>query len=176
MTPPDFTTARLSVRDWRPALADPAARRALEAALAGLLTPPVLAPLPPALQLDPAPGAVAAWVQDRAAEAEVMTVAAADGGGLVGLLLLAADPDPAPAADPALHLGYLLAETAWGRGLATELLAGLVAALSGRGPLRLRAGVDRTNPASARVLVKAGFVALPELSAAGAAMFERRVG
>lgn len=56
-------------------------------------------------------------------------------------------------------LGYHLAPTAWGRGYATEAVTALVAMtrLLVRMPA-IRASVMPDNPASARVLVKAGFV------------------
>ncbi|MHA3977002.1 GNAT family N-acetyltransferase [Halovulum sp. GXIMD14794] len=160
---PDFFTVRLEVADWGPVLANGEARRWLEAELAGVLTPAVLAPLPKALALD---GAVGDWIDARAAESRVMLVRDRDGGALLGLLILA------EAAPGEAHLGYLLAERAWGRGVATELVRGLMAEA---GPVRWRAGVDAGNPASARVLEKCGF--LPEArSPDGATMFVREGG
>lgn len=59
----------------------------------------------------------------------------------------------------ALHLGYLFSERAWGKGYGSELIGGLVFWLQHQGlPLQLTAGVGRDNPASARALVKKGFV------------------
>lgn len=56
------------------------------------------------------------------------------------------------------ELGYTLARTAWGQGLATEAARLCVAAAFGPlGMLRLVALADVENPASARVLEKIGF-------------------
>lgn len=164
-----FETARLTARDWQPDLEEPKARAALARALAPLLTRPVLAHLPPPLQLGTGPGALDAWISARAAESRVLRVDLAQ-GPLAGLLILAPDPE---APEPTLHLGYLLGEAHWGRGLASELLAGLVAALEAQGPITLLGGVDRANPASARVLEKAGFRPDPALSTADTALYRR---
>jgi len=125
----------------------------LEADLSDILSPAVLAPLPPPMALGP--GGIKAWINARASEAHVLTIRFAGQPNIIGLLILAGD-------ETTLHLGYLLSEAVWGQGLASELVAGLVRALpSGT---RLIGGVDPGNPASARVLEKAGFTRDPELS------------
>jgi len=157
----NFTTARLSVRSWQPVITDKAARRALEASLARILTRPVLQHLPPPLHLDD-PEGVSSWVDARAEESELLLIEGKGSRDLVGLMILASDPDFAET--PTIHVGYLLAETLWGQGLATELMQGFVSAVKNDGPLRLVGGVDKGNPASARVLQKAGFGLEPERS------------
>ena len=146
-----FTTQRLHVSDWAAELSDPSARARLERSVAPLILPAVLEHLPPSVQ-DTEAG-ISAWIDARAASAHVMTVRAPR--ELIGLLFLA-DPDggaPAP-----VFLGYMLAEHAWGQGYASELVQGVVAAWRSVQPARdLRGGVAIQNPASARVLVKAGF-------------------
>ena len=69
-----------------------------------------------------------------------------------------------PADEKRCHIGYLLAEPTWGKGYATELVTGLVEALRSEAPMTLLGGVDTKNPASARVLEKAGFRLSAELS------------
>jgi RimJ/RimL family protein N-acetyltransferase len=58
-----------------------------------------------------------------------------------------------------MEIGYWLGEDHWGRGLATEALAGFSRWVFERDPAlrRLEAGVFGGNPASARVLSKAGY-------------------
>lgn len=57
-----------------------------------------------------------------------------------------------------VRLGYVLAEGWWGRGLATELVLGLVEWCRSQSAIRsITAGVAEGNAASERVLVKAGF-------------------
>ena len=57
-----------------------------------------------------------------------------------------------------VRVGYMLRQNAWGRGLATELLQGIVQSFTrDRRICCLVGGVDGSNVASARVLQKAGF-------------------
>lgn len=57
-----------------------------------------------------------------------------------------------------LRLGYVIAESSWGKGIATELVAGLVEwAVASTGIVSISGGVAPGNLASARVLGKAGF-------------------
>jgi ribosomal-protein-alanine N-acetyltransferase len=56
------------------------------------------------------------------------------------------------------EIGYWLGESLWGRGIMSEALAALTEwAFSERSLVRLHAGVFARNPASARVLEKAGY-------------------
>ncbi|MCV6594962.1 MAG: GNAT family N-acetyltransferase [Silicimonas sp.] len=139
-----FQTERLVLRSLE------AMRGALVAALPRLLTPEVLAPLPPSLAFPPGADP-AAWVAARAAEAEVLVVMERAEDAVIGLVLLARH------GGDVVHLGYLLGSDAWGRGLASEMLGGLVAWFEAQGPVTLVGGVVRGNLASGRVLEKAGF-------------------
>jgi RimJ/RimL family protein N-acetyltransferase len=151
-----FETDRLRVENWNGALRDGGGRAALLAALADLLTPAVTKYLPEPMRLAGGPGAIEAWAAARDAESDVFCVRDKQTRALRGLLILGADQDAAGGLT--LRLGFLLAESAWGQGYATELVHGLVAwcesqELSGQ----LLGGVEPQNAASAAVLIKAGF-------------------
>ena len=146
----DFTTKRLHVRPWAPDLRGPEAREAATELLGPILTEEVLAPLPPSLALHG--GDVAGWVLARLAESQLFLISDLEEKAL-GLLIVAG---PFEEARDTLHIGYLLGRDHWGKGYATELLRGLVAAIDGG--TRLIAGVASDNPASAAVLRKVGFV------------------
>lgn len=162
----DFETDRLFVRSWTPRLADGKLRTALEQSLGQVLTENVLRPLPEPLQLH---GAIATWVDERAAESDVRLVLDKADDALLGLLILAhVNPEETP---PDVHIGYLFAEHAWGQGYASELVSGLVASAKAKSPSRLLGGVATSNPASARVLLKAGFERDQALSTAETDMF-----
>jgi RimJ/RimL family protein N-acetyltransferase len=135
-----FQTKRLLVAPWTLRLGQPNYHEVLRE----MLTPLVLAHLPPPLQVV---ADIDAWVADRNAESDVYDLSVV--GTSIGLLILA-QIEPGQ-----IHIGYLLAENAWGKGYASELVQGLVVAA----PLNatLIGGVDSKNPASARVLEKAGF-------------------
>lgn len=78
-------------------------------------------------------------------------IAGAD-DGFIGVLLFKFEEGQRP------EIGYWLGEPYWGQGFAAEALRGLVAAARGlAGFERLTARVLQANPASVRVLEKAGF-------------------
>lgn len=72
-----------------------------------------------------------------------------------------------------VRLGYLLAESVWGRGLASELVPGLVGWCLGEPDVRwLRAGAALDNPASTRVLEKTGFFVAEHDGGSGEPIYE----
>ena len=174
MSPDCFTTSRLLVRDWRPVIEKSASRKVLEAELSSILSRPVLQHLPPSMHLDDAPGRMSSWIDARAKECDVLLVQRKDSAAVIGLVILASES--ASAAVPDLRIGYLFAESAWGQGFASELLEGLVAWTGRAGPVRLVGGVGKDNPASARVLEKAGFRIEASLSTHETDVFVREVG
>ncbi|MEZ5912567.1 MAG: GNAT family N-acetyltransferase [Paracoccaceae bacterium] len=165
---PDFATTRLSLRRWRLSDGpDGGADRAQD--LDAVLTPRVMQHLPEPLQRPPAGAPLSRWVEDRLAESDLLVVRAREDGRMAGLLILAApQEDDRPMM---IHVGYLLGEAEWGKGLASELVAGLVAAAQTAAPLRLIGGVGLDNPASARVLQKVGFRRDVTLSSADTTLF-----
>lgn len=161
-----FKTDRLLVSGDLSLPDDVEGHAALIRELDDLLTPPVLAPLPPPLQLTQSPDAIARWIDARQKESVVLTVRNTD-GCMVGLVILAEGSD-------GVHIGYLLSERVWGQGLATELVAGLCDWFAKhRSTTCLLGGVSPDNPASARVLVKNGFQRDALLSSADADIYVR---
>ena len=139
--PMTFETSRLLVR------ARNASIPTNDVDLKALLTSAVLVHLPSHLQDATSP---TEWINARHAECEVLFASKKIDQSLLGLVLLAY-------LENNIHLGYLLAEKAWGQGYGTELVQGLLAELEKSGAERIFAGVGNDNHASARVLEKAGF-------------------
>ena len=164
-----FQTERLAVTDWAETLSDPKTRTDLEAELVEILTPDVVRHLPVPLQLAGSDNAITEWTSARAEEGTVFLVTVSTTEELSGLMLLAMMSEPSEAKQ--CHVGYLLAERAWGKGYATELVTGLVEAMKSEAPVTLLGGVDTENPASARVLEKAGFRPNAQLSDDGTSIF-----
>lgn len=157
-----FETARMRVRHWGRDVADPDFRNALPS----ILTPSVLVTLPPPMKLKQCTDAISSWIRDRNAESDVYTIRTTQTGDLIGLLILA------QVDDTRTHLGYLFDENVWGKGYATELLVGLIWTLRDQSvTMRLIGGVAVTNPASVRVLQKAGFTRDAALSTNDTDMF-----
>ncbi|CUH98066.1 GNAT family N-acetyltransferase [Leisingera aquaemixtae] len=126
-----------------------------EADLAALFAPKVVQWLPEGFQTQDSDRARRDFLAAVAQQAEVIGLCAAKGQA-IGLLILSHPED----GSKTRNLGYLFAETAWGQGLASELISGLQAHFSGSG-ICLSGGVMQENAASARVLEKAGFTPQP---------------
>jgi len=137
--------------------------------VAQIATPTVTRHLPDRLQIKPGMKPHPAdWVAALRAPNAVSTVV--DFTGLIGFLTLREVE-----ADHVM-IGYLFAESTWGNGYATELVAGLVSDLESRNWQGvLRAAVASENAASARVLLKCGFAAVGR-GDGGLRFYERRCG
>jgi RimJ/RimL family protein N-acetyltransferase len=145
-----FETERLTVAPWHSI-----PRAQLASHVAALLTPAVTRPLPPPWQGPYDLERAQRWIDERDAESSVLLVSTRADATPVGLIILSS-PQPS---DTELRLGYLLAEGAWGRGLGSELIAGLVQWCGAQPDISsLAGGVEASNPASKRVLEKNGFV------------------
>lgn len=168
-----MTGHRTSVAPWAPLLTDPSARAALGEALVPLLAPDVTRRFPADLDFDPCRDEIDAWIDRADAQADIYTITRRDTGALAGLLFLFSDGDDA---DGDLMIGYFLGPAHWGEGLASDMMAGLVAHFDAGPPRRLFAGTDADNVASQRVLEKAGFVRETADSVPERAAFIRRCG
>ncbi len=142
----NLRTARLRAARWQ---------ELTEADLAALFAPKVVQWLPERFQPQDSDRARRDFLAAVAQQAEVIGLCGPDGQG-IGLLILSHPED----GGKTRNLGYLFAETAWGQGLASELISGLQAHFSGSG-MCLSGGVMLENAASARVLEKAGFTPQP---------------
>lgn len=140
-----FATSRLLVRPWHELGDD-----ALAAAVLDVLTPAVTAALPPDWAGVRDVAGARRWIEDRDAESTCHVAIEHATHAPVGFLLHAGDDE--------VRVGYLLAERAWGRGYATELLRGFVEHVrSSGGRTEIVAGVTAGNAASVRVLERSGF-------------------
>ena len=97
------------------------------------------------------------WIDARDAESDIYLIRETGTDAIIGLMLLTTP------FNNDIHLGYLLGQSAWGQGYASELLAGLMLHVP-KTAFRLLGGVGRENPASAHVLRKTDFDVVPELS------------
>lgn len=93
-----------------------------------------------------------AWLERMLADSRLLQIKSAS-GELIGFLFIYVEDNRDA------HIGYLLAEAFWGKGLASELLTGFIQqALSSEFWAKLIGGVERSNVASAHLLKKLGFV------------------
>ncbi len=97
-----------------------------------------------------------AWIAARDGESSTLLVTEIESKRAIGLVILVDLPLDESAVD--VRIGYVIAEGMWGRGLATELLSGLIDWARAQPSIHtLTGGVDLTNRASVRVLEKTGF-------------------
>ena len=109
-----FETERLSVAHWADTIAVPVARRNLATQLPDLLTPDVIAHLPPFFDLTDQN--IDQWIDARDAESDIYLIRETGTDTIIGLMFLT------PPFNNDIHLGYLLGQAAWGRGMPVNYL------------------------------------------------------
>ena len=143
------------MRDWHSASLPAEVVSNLPAIVAGVLTEKVTTALPAAWHGEFTSERAAEWIDERDLEGLTLLVLEKSTRVPVGLIILF---ETSFDDGPEVRLGYLLAESSWGKGFATELVDGLVRWSHGQsGISSLAGGVARDNPASRRVLEKNGF-------------------
>lgn len=153
-----FETDRLTVGAWHRLAFETALD--LEQVVSDLLTETTTAALPEAWRGGYSRERARRWIGERDDESPTLLIIDRESRQPLGLLILFGEPiDDGRRID--LRIGYLLDEAVWGRGLAGELVAGLVGwARRQSGIASLSGGVSADNPASARVLTRNGFTPL----------------
>lgn len=152
-----FETERLLVGEWHSALAGESNIEDLATVVCALLTERVTSVLPSEWHGPYSAERARRWIKDRDLEGSTFLAVRKTNMEPVGLMFLF-DSGPDDTSRIHVRLGYLLAESAWGEGLATELVEGFVQWCVRSRVASIRAGVARDNPASRRVLEKNGFV------------------
>jgi RimJ/RimL family protein N-acetyltransferase len=152
-----FSTERLAVNDWFRLLDGEAADAVRDSFVMSLLTERVTRDLPPQWQGQYDMDRAASWFAERQGESTVLLVVKRPSVRPVGLLILSESESSHRSRD--IRLGYMIAESAWGSGFASELVAGFVDWCRTDGSIRsVVGGVAAGHSASARVLQKNGFV------------------
>lgn len=112
--------------------------------------------LPPAWQGPYTCARAHQWIRDRDNESITLLAVEKASQKAIGIVIVFEADN-----DGNVRLGYLLDETAWGKGFASELVGGFVEWCRDHHIISITGGVERGNVASARVLEKCGFVAEP---------------
>lgn len=149
-----LATDRLSAGDWHE-FSD-RYRLDLVDVVRAVLTPATTTALPPDWQGDFDEERAGLWVSARDAESAMLLVVEWETRQPVGLLILSEAVGEREQLD--VRVGYVLAQSAWGRGLASELVGALVEWARSKPSIEsMSGGVAAANDASARVLRKNGF-------------------
>lgn len=151
-----FETARLTVHEVFANLAE-TEKQSLLKRVVELFSPAVVEHLPPAFQQVNSLAAAETWFSTMLTDSRMFSVTEKQSDLIAGLVFVSVD------AQNQAHIGYLLAEDYWGRGLASELLTAFIELAAKETAWSvLIGGVDQTNAASARLLKKLGFIESPE--------------
>ncbi|MBT5875331.1 MAG: GNAT family N-acetyltransferase [Candidatus Latescibacteria bacterium] len=151
-----FSTDRLLVGEWHSLDCDAWKQLDLAVVVRDMLTERVTHTLPTAWQGTYTLDRARAWIEERDDEGMTLLAVEKVSRRPIGLIILFESGSSTARTD--LRLGYLLAESAWGKGLASELIGGFVAWCGSNGVGSLAGGVEPENIASRRVLEKCGFV------------------
>ena len=153
-----FDTDRLLVREWHLVSRGDWDRQDLPALVVELMTEPVTRSLPAPWQGEYTLARATGWIADRDSEGATLIIIERSTNQAVGLIILFESSLESGTDGVDVRLGYLLAESAWGKGYASEASEGFVSWCRNKAAIRLVAGgVDPDNLASARVLEKNGF-------------------
>jgi RimJ/RimL family protein N-acetyltransferase len=150
-----FLTKRLAVSPWHRASHEHGID--LARAVAAILTPKTTQALPLAWQGEYTVARARRWIAERDGESTALLLVDRNSGEPVGLMLLHEDAKEHDT-QRQLRIGYVIKETDWGKGIASELVAGLVDWARSQPQIgSIIAGVEPQNAASVRVLTKNGF-------------------
>lgn len=100
------------------------------------------------------------WIEERDRDGATLLVVERSSQMAIGLVILFESDDGR--LGRSVRIGYLLAESVWGQGLASELLEGFVDWCRTVEIASIVGGVERENFASQRVLEKNGFTVLSD--------------
>ena len=154
-----FVTDRLLVKEWHSLSAGDWVDQDLAQAVSALLTPAVTQSLPEGWQGEYTIERATKWIEERDRTGTTLLVLERSSKAPIGLLILfESDNEPM---GRCVRLGYLLSKSAWGQGLASELVRGFVDWCRAVEIASIVGGIERDNIPSQRVLEKNGFVIQP---------------
>ena len=156
-----FQTPRLIVKEWHSLTPDEWEQENLAVTVIELLTPPVTRSLPETWQGEYTRDRASAWIEERDQEGTtLLAISITDRKPIGQMILPGSDEDGTGRSE--IRLGYLLAERAWGKGYATEMVEGFVRWCSSQESISgITAGVEQANRSSRNVLEKNRFQLVP---------------
>jgi len=153
-----FTTQRLSVSSWTNQVKEVDSKKIFAEKVISILTPNVTKALPDGWQNISTIDGAQEWIKERNMESHFVTIQLLSTKEIVGFIFLYETESHHKFYE--LRFGYLLVEKVWGKGLATELIEGLLKWCKTEGDIKsISGGVETDNIGSIRVLEKTGFSA-----------------
>ncbi|MES9955942.1 MAG: GNAT family N-acetyltransferase [Sedimenticola sp.] len=151
-----FETERLQVKEWHLFQDEGLSSQNLLRIVKDILTPLVTESLPPDWQGHYSVDRAREWIKERDNEGVTLLIVESVSMNPLGVVILFDMNNGSNVAD--LRLGYFLAESAWGKGIGSELVKGLVSFCREQPVASITGGVAKENYASKRVLEKNGFI------------------
>ena len=145
-----FETPRLSIAEITSNINSVRLSQLL-AAIPQILTPEVVENLPPYFHDINTQSDARVWYERMMRESRLWIVTDSQLDLPIGFIFAFVECNTA-------HIGYLLNQASWGKGLASELLRAFIDEAANTRWHRLIGGVDRSNIASTKLLLKLGFV------------------
>ncbi|WP_163832733.1 GNAT family N-acetyltransferase [Spartinivicinus ruber] len=168
-----FETIRLLVREWHSIDKTECKQNNLVNIVQQILTSAVTHSLPADWQNICTDEHAKNWIQARDNEGVTLLIIEKQLKMPIGLLILAQDETNTNGIE--LRIGYLLEESAWGKGFASELIKGLISWSEENKVSLLTAGVEKENLASQRILEKNGFSCSLQTEATDTIIFQRTI-
>ena len=160
-----FESDRLLVTPWHLIESHQWLEISLESVVVDLLTESVTRLLPPPWQGDYTAERAREWIEERDSEGSTLLIVEKSSKEPIGLMILFAAED---GADVEMRIGFLFAESTWGKGFASELLGGFIDWCRTQPVIKsIAGGVAPDNMASKRVMEKHGFRSVEAESEAG---------
>ena len=166
----EFLTPRLLVKEWHSVAAHESTLQDLNSVVRAVLTPSATKSLPLTWQGAYTASRARDWIEARDNEGPTLLVVERSSGSPVGLMILFEQDREGKSVE--IRLGYVLAESAWGSGLGSELVGGFVEWCRATGVESIVGGVERENTPSRRVLEKTGFLRNPTTAGKATELFE----
>ena len=170
----NFVTSRLVVREGDSLPAHQWTPQELPDVVKAFLTSRVTRSLPEAWQGTYTVERARNWITERDREGATLLAVEQSSRMAVGLIILL-EMDHEKEAGTEVRLGYVLAESAWGKGFASEMVQGFVEWCRKTDVALIVGGVDRDNVPSRRVLEKNGFVRVPGTEGGTEQLFQLRL-
>ena len=165
-----FITDRLVVGEWRTLSFS---NKDIVNAVAAILTPRVTQSLPEEWRGKYSHSRAAKWLEDIDQEAATLLVLDRITRNPIGLMVLFESVEER--SGHIVRIGYMLAESAWGNGYATELLQGFVNWCKKTEIASVIGGVEKNNVTSQRVMEKNGFRVLANPQIHSEILYELRL-
>lgn len=173
---PLFKTQRTIIKPWRVLEESQLSKFKLLEEVKSILSPNVVKDLPDSWQHLYGLEEIEEWVKEQNKECYFYGIEYSESNELIGLLFLYSENEDERNPTLDLRLGYLLKESKWGKGLASEIIKALVFWSKEQKVIgSISGGVEIGNMGSIKVFEKNGFVKSNHEMPSGVLLYELKL-